>query len=465
MRAILVALAALVLAASVSPAAAVTPADGYIYSAQTLGDITQSCVAAAPGGNFVALGPGFTAGGQSIVFVSESGSEQTVAAGFNSVADCAYDLAADVLYVTDNSLEVVGAVTGDTVYAIEMATVRTDTASAAASELLPAGTLGSAASVAVGPNGELYVSDAAGAGAGAVHRITAAGLESFIPSGFDYTAGLAFTADGDLAVAETTASFSVLVSIYDSGGNKIGDLSGPGWAHGSYDLARDRDGSLLVTGAWGGDVVRIAGDGGTSAFAGGLTYATGIHADAFTGRVSILSSTFSGVEEDKSIHRFTPVDRLVAGRGSSRTECTNEIYGIELAARRDGARAKHAICRDGDACDGDGVAIDCCLFPVGFCLSIDAARLADCTPAGVSAFSVKSRPGTGWFEETVTRVAADLPLTSAACYFSDGLTVPLKVKAAGKRPGKARLKVKAADNGDRRRKDRDSVKFMCLPAD
>ena len=451
----------LLVAASPYTAAAVTPAAGYIYSTVVLEDVTQSCVAPAPGGTFVGVGPGFMGGGQSIVFVAENGALLTVAAAFNSIADCVYDIAVDVLYVSDNALETAGSSTGDTVYAIEDAAAGGDTVLAPVAELLPAGSIPSAAGLAIGPAGALYVSDAAGDGAGAVHRITASGLEAFIPSGFDYTAGLAFTDAGDLAVAETTAAFAALVSVWDGAGARVGDLSGPTYGHGSYDLARDRDGSLLVTGAWGGDVVRIAADGQTSAFVSGLTYATGIDADAFTGRVSILSSTFSGVAEDKAIHRFTPVDRLVTGRGSRRTECTNEVYGIELVPRREGARARHAICRDGDPCDADGVVNDACRFPVGFCLGLADERLADCSAAGASSFSVKTKPVAAAVHDTAAVIVADLPLESAACYFSGGMTVPLRIRGDRKKPGKAKLKVVVADNGERRRKDRDSIKLVC----
>ena len=80
-----------------SASAVVTPSAGYIYSNQVLASSTQSCIAAGPGGTFVAVGPGFTANGQSVVLVKESGELRHVASGFNSVGDCAYDAAADIL--------------------------------------------------------------------------------------------------------------------------------------------------------------------------------------------------------------------------------------------------------------------------------------------------------------------------------------------------------------------------------
>ena len=93
-------------------------APGYIHSFLTLPDTTQACVASARGGTFVGMGPGFTAAGQSIVFVDGAGAVRTVVSGFNSIGDCAYDAAADVLYITDNGLEAAGAVTGDTIFAV-----------------------------------------------------------------------------------------------------------------------------------------------------------------------------------------------------------------------------------------------------------------------------------------------------------------------------------------------------------
>ena len=69
-----------------------------------------------PGGIFAGLGPQFTSGVgglKSIVFVSESGDQRTVATGLNAVADCLYDAQTDVLYVIDNALEYTDATAGE----------------------------------------------------------------------------------------------------------------------------------------------------------------------------------------------------------------------------------------------------------------------------------------------------------------------------------------------------------------
>ena len=47
--------------------------------------------------------------------------ETVVASDFNSIGDCVYDAASDVLYVLDNALEASGSLTGDTVFAIPAA--------------------------------------------------------------------------------------------------------------------------------------------------------------------------------------------------------------------------------------------------------------------------------------------------------------------------------------------------------
>jgi hypothetical protein len=453
----------------------VTPPPGYIYDAQLLGSTTQNCIAAGPGGTFVGIGQGFTANAQAVVLAKESGALRLVAFGFNSIADCAYDAASDVLYVTDNAdngdLDITtgfagntGAQTGDTVFAVPSASTASGLL-APDLELLPAGSLESAASVAIDAAGDVFVGSADGGGAGSVVELDLPGpVQSTFVSGFDFTGGLAFDpASGDLFVAESLASFDNQISRFDSTGAGVGPMpfAGPSFSFGSIDLAFNTDGKLLAAGVFGGDVVAFdLGDGSSTPFVSGLTFASGMTVDPFTERVSVLSSTFTGAAEDKSMHRFVPISRLVAGKGSPQTECIHEIYGLELT----GASGKEAACVDGAACDADGKANDVCLFPVGFCFNVADPSFADCDAgAEVSSVEIGAKPFSSAVQTAAAEIAAALPVDGPACFFSDGLAVPVKVAGSGsKKDGTAKLKVKSA-TGDGR-KDTDVVKLICQPA-
>lgn len=450
----------------VLPAAAmaqvIAPA-GYIYVPQLLTDTTQSCVASGPSGTFVGLGPGFTGGAQSVVFVTASGSERVVASGFNSIGDCAWDHSSDTLYVTDNALEAPGAVTGDTVFALPHAS-RASGLSALGNELAPAGSIAGAAGVAVAVDGSIFVSDAAGGGNGSVKLVSSSGLSDFIAGGFDFTGGLVVDSDGTLVVAETTDAFASLISRFDSGGNFMEVVSGPTFDHGSYDLDFDIDGNLLVSGAFGGDVVALGPGGSASRFVGGLTFATGLSLDGFTGKVSILSSTFSGADEDSSVHGFIPVSRLVPGRGKPDRNCFGEFYGIRLVPRKPGAAARHAICSDGAACDADGKINDSCLFPFGVCINVVDSRLPGCAPQGVAALSVKMKPESPAMDALVADIASVLPAHQERCFLGDGVSVPLKITRSGKRrKGKARIRIGFFSDSSPSKKDVDKVKLQCVP--
>ncbi len=454
----------------VAMAQSVTPAPGWIYSRLLLSDELQSCVQAGPGMTFVGLGPGlfpaFNGGGQAVVRVSESGGESVVASGFNSIADCAYDRASDTLYVTDNALEASGALSGDTVFAVASASSAVGL-TAVGSELAPAGAIANAASVVVSASGDVLVGDAAGGGVGSVQRVAAGTVSPFVGSGLDFTGGLALADNGDLLVAESLASFANQIGRYDASGAFVGLVVTPTFSVGSFDMDFARDGRLLVSGLFGGDVVSVDdADGSFFSLASGFNFATGLDVDPFSGRVQLLSSTFSGADEDFSLHRLTPVSRLVAGGGSPKSDCVAEFYGLELVAKKPGKPAKKAICVDGAACDADGQENDECLFPLGFCLAVDDARLAACSAAGVASFALKKvKPLSAEVTAAAAAVAGLLPLASPACVFSDGIRVPLKITASGKKkPGKGLVKIKVASADAKPLKDIDKAKLVCLPA-
>lgn len=461
------ALAALASLLQASGAAAdVTPPAGYIYDAQLLASLTQNCVATGPGGTFVGIGKGFVANAGQIVLAKESGDLRLLASGFNSISDCAYDAASDTLYVTDNAdnadLDLAtgmfgntGAQTGDTVFAIANAS-RAAGLSATDIELLPADSIPAAASVAVDGSGAVFVSNAVGAGAGTVLEIGSGPSVSTFASGFDFTGGIAFDpASGDLFVADSLASFENRIQRFDSSGAPVAPVpfAAPSYGFGSVDLAFDGSGELLATGVFAGDVVAFDLGGSASTFASGFTFAGNSSVDPFTGRVELLSSTFTGAAEDKSIHRFVPIDRLEAGTGSADRECLHEWYGVEL----EGA---DSVCVDGDACDDDGEVNGRCTFPLGFCVAVADSALPECdADVDIVEASVTAKSDALVTATVNEAVAAALPIGAARCFFSDGYVVPLR---SATKAGKAKVRMKAkADDG---RTDVDVLRLVCEPS-
>ncbi len=455
----------------VAPAGAqVTVPAGYIYAPQPLNAPAQGCVAAGPGGTFVGIGPGFTANAQSVVLAKESGEFRLVVSGFNSIGDCAYDAATDTLYVTDNadnddlgltagSFSNTGAQTGDTVFAIPTASTASGLL-APAVELLPADSIGGAASVALSSTGSLLVGDAAGSGAGTVIEIGPGTSSSTLVTGLDFTGGIAVDSGGNFFVAELlNSSFENQISRFDAAGAPVAPtpFAGPSFGIGSFDLALDAEGNLIATGVFGGDVVAVDMSGTSNPFVSGLSFATGVTVDGFTGRVEMLSSTGLADSEEKSIHKFVRKDRLLPGKGSAKTECFHEFYGLELSG-------KEALCTDGAACDADGVVNNRCTFPVGFCLNVEDAAFPLCDAAGsITSFRIKTKPASLGLQDTAVSVSAALPVSGSACFFSDGLVVPLKRRGSGTlKDGKGRVQVKTETAAGA--KDDDTVKLVCTAA-
>lgn len=459
------AVAALTFAAATA-GAAVTPAPGYIYSAQLLSNLTQGCIAAGPGGTFVGVGPAFTANAQSIVLARESGDLRLVAAGFSSIADCAYDAANDILYVTDNAdnadlgittaFSNTGAQSGDTVFRIPAASTASGL-SAAGLELLPADAIEFPAGVTVDGVGNVLVANSAGGGVGTVLQIAPGPVTTTLVGGLQFAGGLAIAPSSNLFVGQNLGlpTFDNEIRQFTALGAPVPPLpfAGPSFDFGSVDLAIDADGRLLVSGNFGADVVSFnPADGSAIPFASGLTFASGMTVDPFTGRVQILSSTFGGADEDKSLHRFTRVDRLVAGGGSPASDCLHQFYGIELVG-------KEAACTDGAACDGDGEANGICLFPIGFCVNVDDPDLPACGGDTISELRIEGKP----FSPALAAAAASAtpPFAAATCLFSDGYALPLKTTGSGVKANKATVKVQAVSLDGR--KDTDVVKLVCLP--
>ena len=472
MRTVIAAAAALLFgAASIAGAAVVGPA-GYIYSTQLLGNLTQNCVAAGPGGTFVAIGPGFTANAQSIVLAKESGELRLVAMGFSSVADCAYDPASDTLYVTDNADNAdlgittsfagnTGAQSGDTVYRIVAASTA-NAVSAADAEYLAADAIEFAAGVAVTASGDLLVANSAGGGLGGVLSITPGPVVMPLISGLQFSGGIAVAPPaGNIFVAENLGlpNFDNQIRRYTAAGVAVPPMpfAGPSFGFGSVDLLLNADGRLLASGNFGADVVSFdVGNGSSTTFASGLTFATSMTLDPFTHRVQILSSTFSGADEDKSLHRFTPIDQLVAGGGAAASDCAHEFYGLAVVDKK-------ATCVDGATCDADGAVNGSCLFPIGFCFNVADPDLPECSDADdVIAVELSANPPSAAITATAAAAAGALPVSGSTCLFSDGYALPVKPSPSGPKEGKATVKVKTTTADGR--KDSDVAKLVCQPA-
>jgi hypothetical protein len=448
-------------------------APGFIHSFQTLSDTTQSCVASAPGGTFVGQGPGFTGNAQSVVFVSESGDERTVVSGFNSIGDCVYNSTTDVLYIVDNAREAAGSTTGDTAYAIPDALTASGL-TASAFELKPDGSIPGAFSVALDSSGNIYVSDATGSGNGTVRRIAASNSAmTTFATGFDYTGGLIWDAAGDLFVAESLDSFDAQISRYNASGVFQEVVSGPTFMHGSFDLALNVDGRLLVTGAFNGPLVAIdPATGDDENVANGFSFATSIDVDDFTGRIELVSSTFIGEDEDYRLHALTPIALLTPDGGKSsevllknKQDCITELYGIELSINEHGKLTKEAICHDGAPCDADGAENGSCTFPLGVCVNVDDDRTPLCFSDSVDSVQLKAKPDNAALSALVSSITAAAPIDDAACFFSDGIEVPIGVSPQGNpKAGRQIVKLKTTSSSPLNRKDADSVRLICEPS-
>jgi hypothetical protein len=238
---------------------------------------------------FFGQGPTFSAGAQSIVRLDGT-RLTTIATGFNSLGGFDIDGAGN-LYVVDNCFGADGCgspTTGDTVYKITNAVARTTATTAAASELVPSGTFATPQDVMVQSSGVILIADAAGVGAGRVVKLVEPSTISNLVTGLDFLGGLA-TDGSTLFVANFDGSgFSVRKHVLATGmslGTLIGGLSG------SYGLARDEAGNILVTGGFtsGTSTVEAVNGAGTKTErARGFGFSADIAFDVARGQALVL---------------------------------------------------------------------------------------------------------------------------------------------------------------------------------
>jgi hypothetical protein len=284
--------AAATLAVVATASAAVTASAGFAVRNYPTPVPVQGGVVRQGNALFFGQGPTFTAGAQSVVRLDGT-RLTTIATGFNSLAGFDIDAAGN-LYVVDNCFGADGCgspTTGDTVYKIPNATTRTTATTAGASELLPSGTFATPQDVLVVGSGAVLVADAAGPGAGRVVKIVEPSTVTNLVTGLDFLGGLA-TDGSTLYVGNLDGSFvgSVKKFVLATGaplGTLIGGLSG------SYGLARDEAGNILVTGGFTNDfssstVEAVNGAGMKTERARGFTFSSDIAFDAARGQALVL---------------------------------------------------------------------------------------------------------------------------------------------------------------------------------
>jgi hypothetical protein len=454
--------------------AATAPAAGYLYSRTVLSETTEGCIAHAPGGVFVGVGPtlAFPPAGKtrSILFVPDTGASRVVAVELNSIGDCVYDAGADVLYVADSGAEFSGATTGDTVFAIDGSA---ENEIPDGNEVLPAGSIPFAFAIDRTATG-LLVSNAAGGGAGSVVAIdltTMTPSATTFASGFDYTGGVLVDGSRVLIAEALEPSFDSAIYEYSAAGVLQSTYSGPTFAHGSQDLEIAADGSVIATG--GSTIVSVSDEAVVTPLVTGLDGGTGFSAfggsvsvSEVTGRIDFLASSFSGADDDRSIHRLIPIAGLVT-RGGTTSDCAMGFFGVELVPTREGRPARSAICVDGAPCDADGVVDGGCTYPLGLCLNVPDPAQPSCTPTGIASVTlVREKPEGAGAAALVADIAAGVPIEDATCVYGSGVRVPLREgsEPGEYRRGKGRVQVRATTTGSPSLTDSDVVKLVCEPA-
>ncbi|MCX8071936.1 MAG: hypothetical protein N3C12_05740 [Candidatus Binatia bacterium] len=442
--------------ASGAAASVVGPPD-YIVGQVTFPGAATGDVAVV--GTAVFTGQGSFGGGtQSVARRDWDGTVTTVVANLNSIGGLAGTHA--YLFITDNGGEQSGALTGDTVFALPNPTIVSSPVSAVGLEIDAPGSIPFVQGIALAPDGEPYVGDAAGSGSGRVLRHRAFGYPPFdtLFTGYDYVAGLAFDEEGRLYFGELTNSFVGRILRYDPVTNThaliVSGLSG------AYDQAFDHRGRLLVTGGFTNDfssstIVAVDELGNVTEFARGFSFTTGIDVDPISGRVYVVD--FGSAD----VTTFTPLDRLVGGGGVASRDCMSEFSDVVPLLNRKGQPTSKSECRDGDACDRDGAANGTCTFAVGVCMRVPRTG---CTVPGLASIEI-AQPGQAALDTSVQTLLAaaqaNLGGTGPVCVGPVPVQVPLVSTPRGLRPGRKALRVRVRDAAQRT--DIDRLTLRCLP--
>jgi len=286
------ALAATTLVAA--PAGAqVTAAPGWAVSSIPTPGVVQGGVVRS--GSAVFVGQGAFGAGTEQVIRLDGGVATTIATGFNSLGGFALD-GAGTLYVVDNGGNLVGAATGDTVFAIPNAVTRTTALPALGAEVVPAGTIPAAQDIVL-DGAALLVSDAGGPNAGRVVRVSGGSASNLIATGLDYAAGLAI--DGTrLLVGNVDGAFVGSIAEYTLAGVLVGPVIGG--LGGNYTHVLDGDGNILVSGGFRDDfsssnVIAIAPGGAISERAWGFAFSSELFHDTARDETLVLDFGVSAI--------------------------------------------------------------------------------------------------------------------------------------------------------------------------
>jgi hypothetical protein len=273
--------------------AQVTAASGFAaYTITTPGTVQGDVVRA---GRSIFVGQGAFGVGNEQIIRLDDGVATTIASGFNSLGGFALG-ANGVLYAADNNGNGMGALTGDTVFAIPDALTRTTALPALGAEVVPAGSIPNAADVAIDGKA-LFVSDAGGPNAGRVVRVFR-GTATDLITGLDYAAGV--TIDGTrLLVGNSDASFVGSVREYTLAGALVGPVvSG---LSGNYGHDLDNAGNVLVTGGFRSDfsssnLVAAVPGGAVGERAWGFAFSTGLTHDVGRDEMLVLDVGVSRID-------------------------------------------------------------------------------------------------------------------------------------------------------------------------
>lgn len=444
-------LTALAVVASARPAAAAVVADpAYVVGTIPI-PIVNAADIAVVGASF-AIGQGFFgAGNQSIIRLDPNGAAVTIVDNLNAIGAIVYDAANDRLLFSDNGGDLMGAATGDTVYALPNPRAVGGPIDAATLTLRPNGSIPFAQAILPLAGGDILVGDAAGPGSGRVVRVSG-GTQTDLITGLDYTAGVSLTlAGGELLIGNVDGTFTGNILRYSLAGVAIAPLATG--LSGTYDQHLDSSGNLLVTGGFTNDfssstVISIAPNGDVDQIASGFGFSSGLTIDGPSRQVLVLDFGTTRIDT------LTPVDALTPG-GFGSKECQVETFGGAPDRSSSGKPKPRWSCIDGDpTCDRDGVANGACVFWVGACFSIADPRAPKCTPVPIDSVTVSSKQLPAHAAAIGVAAAAELPTTGPTC--SQTTIVPVTAD------GKSRKLVFDVSGGGKRR-DKDTLTLRCRP--